>query len=80
MINLYSQLKMVGIPMGYAKKVLPEWWEDEIGSTDAGLQQAQLYFSRAFNLDISSLQDATLAPNFQSVEHKFKLNKIEQNR
>lgn len=75
MVNLYSQLKMVGIPKVYAKKVLPDWWEDEIASTDAGLQQAQLYFSRAFNLEISSLQDAASAPNFHSVEHKFKLNK-----
>lgn len=75
MINLYSQLRMVGIPRVYAKKILPEWWDDSIASTESGLQQAQLYFSRAFNLDLSSMKDSTLAPSFQSVEHKFKLNK-----
>lgn len=75
MINLYSQLKMAGIPKTYAKKVLPEWWEDEIALTDAGLQQAHLYFSRAFNLDLSSFLEGNFTPNFHSVEHKFKLNK-----
>ena len=75
MNTLYNQLLTVGIPKKYAKKVLPEWWDDQIAATEAGLQQAQLYFSRAFNLDLNSLKDTGITPSFHNVEHKFKLNK-----
>lgn len=75
MSNLYSQLNTVGIVKSFAKKVLPEWWDDEIALSASGLQQAQLYFSRAFNLDIASLQAGQLQPKFHAVERKFKLSR-----
>ena len=75
MTSLYGQLKSVGISRVYAKKVLPAWWEDSIASTNSGLQQAQLYFSRAFNIDLGSLNNSNPKPSFQTVEHKFKLNR-----
>lgn len=74
MSNLYSQLSTVGIVKSFAKKVLPEWWDDEIADSASGLQQAQLYFSRAFNLDIASLQAGQTQPKFHVVERKFKLS------
>lgn len=75
MKNLYNQLSTVGIVKSFAKKALPEWWDDEIAITASGLQQAQLYFSRAFNIDLSSLQENQSQPTFRSVERKFKLSR-----
>ncbi len=75
MSNLYNQLSTVGIVKSFAKKVLPEWWDDEIALSASGLQQAQLYFSRAFNLDIVSLQSDQTQPKFHVVERKFKLSR-----
>lgn len=75
MNNLYNQLSTVGIVKSFAKKVLPEWWDDEIALSASGLQQAQLYFSRAFNLDIASLQASQTQPKFHVVERKFKLSR-----
>ena len=75
MSNLYNQLSTVGIVKSFAKKVLPEWWDDEIALSASGLQQAQLYFSRAFNLDIVSLQSGQTQPKFHIVERKFKLSR-----
>lgn len=75
MSNLYNQLNTVGIVKSFAKKVLPEWWDDEIALSASGLQQAQLYFSRAFNLDIASLQAGQTQPKFHVVERKFKLSR-----
>ncbi len=75
MTNLITQLQGVGIPRAFARKVLPDWWDDSITSSDAGLQQAQLYLSKAFNLDIASLANQEAPPRFRQVVHKFKMNK-----
>ena len=75
MSNLYNQLSTVGIEKSFAKKVLPAWWDDKIALSASGLQQAQLYFSRAFNLDIVSLQSDQAQPKFHVVERKFKLSR-----
>jgi hypothetical protein len=75
MTNLFTHLQGVGIPKAFARKVLPDWWDDSITSSDAGLQQAQLYLSKAFNLDIASLVSEEEPPRFRQVVHKFKMNK-----
>lgn len=75
MTNLFTHLQGVGIPKAFARKVLPDWWDDSITSSDAGLQQAQLYLSKAFNLDIASLANQEAPPRFRQVVHKFKMNK-----
>ncbi len=75
MTTLFTHLQGVGIPKAFARKVLPDWWDDSITSSDAGLQQAQLYLSKAFNLDIASLANQEEPPRFRQVVHKFKMNK-----
>lgn len=76
MNSLFDQLLDAGIPKAFAKKRLPEWWSNDIAnSSDSGLQQAKLYFCRAFNLDLKSLSNTTSKPLFRSTGHKFKLNK-----
>ncbi|MFY9259078.1 MAG: hypothetical protein WAO71_01070 [Gallionella sp.] len=75
MTELYARLDTIGIKKSFARKMLPDWWDDSIATTAAGLQQAQLYFAKAFNLEFASLMGAQPAPCFQQVAHKFKLNK-----
>jgi hypothetical protein len=72
--GLFSRLGSAGIPSSFARKVLPSWWDDEVAKEPAGLQQAQLYFSRAFNIDLQSLADRTAEPRFRASVKKFKLS------
>lgn len=74
MTNLYLHLKSAGIPKAFANKMLPDWWDDSIASSNSGLQQAQLYFSKVFNLDFASLANQEMPPRFRQVIHKFKMN------
>lgn len=72
--NLYLQLQSAGISPAFARKVLPDWWDDSIATSASGLQQAQLYFSKVFNLDFASLASQENTPRFRPVVHKFKMN------
>ncbi|MDO9235737.1 MAG: hypothetical protein Q7U28_06840 [Aquabacterium sp.] len=74
-VGLLSRLNSVGIPSTFARKMLPVWWEDEIASDPAGLQQAQLYLARAFNIDLRSLASRQGKPEFKASLRKFKLSK-----
>jgi len=71
--RLYERLGHVGISPHFARRALPSWWDDSIASVPSGLQQAALLFSRAFNIDVNSLEEDCV--RFRAVEHKFKLNK-----
>ena len=74
MSALFSRLESVGIPRGFARSALPGWWDDDISDSPSGLQQAQLYFARAFNLDVKSLAvPGTL--QFRDAQRKYKLSK-----
>lgn len=75
MTELYAHLDTIGIKKSFARKILPDWWDDSIATSAAGLQQAKLYFAKAFNLELASLASGQAAPRFQQVAHKFKLNK-----
>ena len=75
MKELYNHLGAVGISRKFARNVLPSWWDDEIAKEPSGFQQAQMYLSRAFNLELNSLSVAQKSPQFFVTEHKFKLNR-----
>jgi hypothetical protein len=75
MRGLLSKLDMAGIPPSFAKKMLPSWWEDEVASDPAGLQQAQLYLARAFNIDLKSLVEEGVQPRFRASLRKYKLSR-----
>lgn len=75
MINLFARLELVGIPKKFARQSLPDWWDNSIASSAAGLQQAQLYLAKTFNLDIASLANQEGVPRFRQVTHKFKMSK-----
>ncbi|UUE95339.1 ImmA/IrrE family metallo-endopeptidase [Comamonas thiooxydans] len=74
MSALFSRLESVGIPRGFARSALPGWWDDEISDSPSGLQQAQLYLARAFNLDVQTLASPG-AVQFRNAQRKYKLSK-----
>lgn len=74
MRDLLSKLNSAGIRPAFAKRALPSWWDDQIAADPAGLQQARLYFARAFNIDIKSLTAGDEAC-FRVTQRKFKLNR-----
>ncbi len=62
--NLFTRLNEVGISTSVARKSLPSWWDDEIALIPSGLQQAQMYLARAFNISLASLADPNAAVIF----------------
>lgn len=72
---LYARLGDVGIKRNFAKKVLPEWWTDEIALTPSGRQQAEMYFSAGFNIDLKSFSSQNESLKFSSINCKYKLTK-----
>lgn len=70
---LFSRLSPLGINSVFARRALPTWWDDSIASTEAGVQQAQLYIAKAFNLDIRSFDAAQI--QFRQAQRKFKLSR-----
>ena len=73
--NLFARLSQVGIAAPFARKILPSWWSDDIATIPSGLQQAQMYLSRAFNISLASLADPKAPVSFLETERKFALNK-----
>lgn len=70
---LFSRLDSLGISPSFARRTLPSWWDDAIASSEAGMQQAQLYLSKAFNLDIRSFDAPQI--QFRQAQRKFKLSR-----
>lgn len=62
--NLFARLNEVGISTPVARKSLPSWWDDDIALIPSGLQQAQMYLARAFNISLASLADPNAAVIF----------------
>ena len=62
--NLFARLSQVGIAASFARKTLPSWWSDDIATIPSGLQQAQMYLARAFNISLASLADPKAAVIF----------------
>jgi len=73
--SLLTRLGSAGVPTGFARMALPAWWDDEIARTKSGLQQAQMYFARAFHIDLVSLAQSTGPVQFQETQRKFKLSR-----
>jgi Zn-dependent peptidase ImmA (M78 family) len=73
--SLYARLNAAGISTGFARKVLPAWWDNAVALTPSGLQQAQMYFARSFNIDLASLAQPKGELQFLGAERKFKLSR-----
>lgn len=73
--NLYSALSAHGLQKKDVRAVLPSWWEDEIATTPAGLQQAKLILAKALNLKIRPLVEDPPRVEFDlPAMRRFKLN------
>lgn len=70
---LFSRLHSLGVTQSFARRSLPSWWDDSIASSESGLQQAELYISKAFNLDIRSFDSPRI--QFRQAQRKFKLSR-----
>lgn len=71
MQTLYAKLHTLGFTKPIVKRLLPEWWDDDIANTPAGFQEASLILSKYLSIRYSSLiGDA--APTFIFPKHKFK--------
>lgn len=75
MHGLLSKLRSAGISPKFAQRMLPPWWDDEVASDPAGLQQAQLFFARTFNIELKSLTTEGEALRFRVTPRKFKLSR-----
>lgn len=73
MQTLLARIKPLGVNPIFVRRALPSWWDDTIASSEAGLQQAQLYIAKAFNLDIRSFDEPQI--KFRQAQRKFKLSK-----
>ncbi|MFP3503248.1 ImmA/IrrE family metallo-endopeptidase [Burkholderia sp. SIMBA_062] len=72
---LYSRLSGCGINRKFAKRLLPEWWDDSIAENPSGLLQAQIIIAHSLNLDLNSLRDPGSVVQFRSAQRKFKHSK-----
>ena len=75
MADLYARLDAIGFPKNFVQqKILPDWWTDEVDETPGVLMEGALYISRRLNLDMQSLLDSELYPEFKTpCQPKFKL-------
>lgn len=55
MKRLYSKLQTVGYNKKYIESLLPDWWDDAIADTPAGLQQASLILGQRFGIRSETL-------------------------
>jgi len=77
MKRLYSKLKTVGYNPKYINSLMPDWWDDEIAETPAGLQQASLILGQIFGVRAESLwtENAEVALNLpQGIRFKHREN------
>ena len=79
MQTLYAKLHTLGFTKPIVKKLLPEWWEDDIANTPAGFQEASLILSKYLSIRYSSLL-GDAEPTFIFPKHKFKhARNVEEN-
>lgn len=68
--HLFARLNEAGIATSVARKSLPSWWDDDIALIPSGLQQAQMYLARAFNISLASLADPNATVIFLATAKK----------
>lgn len=77
MKRLYNKLQIVGYNPKYIQSLLPEWWDETIAETPAGLQQASLILGQRFGVRAETLWTETAEPDLrlpQGVRFKHRDN------
>lgn len=67
---LYNKIKKLGYTKPQIQSILPDWWDDAIANTPAGLQEATLILAKRLSINYSSL--LTDEPVFSLPTHCFK--------
>jgi len=62
MKHLYLKLSTVGYNPKYINSLLPDWWDENIADTPAGLQQASLILGNVFSVQAESLWQKDAEP------------------
>lgn len=75
MDSLYARLGKTGMSRTFARGLLPDWWDDSLGSVPSALLQAQLIISTGMNFELRSVRDSSAKIEFASAHRKFKLNR-----
>lgn len=69
---VYDRLKEFGFPRAFVRKrVLPQWWDDEIAADPVGLTEALLIISRNLGINFRSLRDTGEALYFDTLPTRF---------
>ncbi|HCI6825272.1 TPA: ImmA/IrrE family metallo-endopeptidase [Klebsiella variicola subsp. variicola] len=73
MSRIYSKFGRAGFNLSYIRKLLPEWWDEQLAETPSGRQYACLHLARMFSILPDSLKDDSegLCFNFGG-NHKYK--------
>lgn len=72
---LYSRLNACGVTRGFAKRLLPEWWDDSIAENPSGLLQAQMIIASSLNFELKSLREPSAPLAYRAAPRKFKHSK-----
>jgi hypothetical protein len=75
MDSLYARLSKKGVTKAFARRLLPDWWDDSLAATPSALLQAQLIISSGMNFELRSLRDASAQIEFKAAHRKFKFSK-----
>lgn len=75
MDSLYARLSKKGVTKAFARRLLPDWWDDSLAATPSALLQAQLIISSGMNFELRSLRDASAQIEFKAAQRKFKFSK-----
>lgn len=73
--RLYKRLAESGLPRKYVQGcVLPEWWSDEIASSEIGYLEAQAYVAKYLGVDLAMLrdEDAPIRPSLTLARFKMR--------
>lgn len=75
MDSLYARLSQRGLTKAFARRLLPDWWDDSLAATPSALLQAQLIISAGMNFELRSLRDSSAKIEFKAARRKFKFSK-----
>lgn len=75
MDTLYARLNKRGVNKAFAKRLLPDWWDDSMAATPSAFLQAQLIIASGMNFELGSMRDPAAEIQFKAAPRKFKMNK-----
>ena len=73
MSQIYSRFSRAGLNSDYIRKLLPDWWDEQLAETPSGRQYASLHIARMFSILPDSLKEDSESVCFNfGGSHKYK--------